>query len=78
MLPEVGGSEDTCCITKTFCINVYYPTISERPVTLISFTFYNSLPFCRIHILKITELWNRLLVSHLNLPINIFKDLVYI
>ena len=25
-LPEIGGSEDTCCITKKSWINVLYPT----------------------------------------------------
>ena len=25
-LPEIMGSEDSCCITKKFRINVYYPS----------------------------------------------------
>ena len=31
---ENGGSENTCCITKKSCLNVYYPT-KKFCVTLI-------------------------------------------
>ena len=29
-LPEIRGSEDTCCITKKSFINVYYPTTTKN------------------------------------------------